>query len=133
MRSLSIRCLLGVLTLGSAAAIPAQRADGEAGKTVAVAPQAKARSAAPPAVDREIRRGERLAAFGGCHDCHTPKVMTANGPQLDRSRLLSGYPAGASLPAVPSGIVGPAQWGALATNALTAGGCPGGTRCGANL
>ncbi|MBV8773932.1 MAG: hypothetical protein JO166_16625, partial [Deltaproteobacteria bacterium] len=71
-------------------------------------------------VDQQIRRGERLARFGGCHDCHTPKIMTPHGPELDRTRLLSGYPSQASLPAVPQGVIAPTQWGALATNDLMA-------------
>ena len=70
--------------------------------------------------DNALPRGELLAKFGGCHDCHTPKLMTPRGPQLDASRLLSGHPAHASLPAIPPGVVGPTQWGAVASNDATA-------------
>jgi mono/diheme cytochrome c family protein len=80
-----------------------------------------------------LRRGELLAKFGGCHDCHTPKLMTAKGPELDTSRLLSGHPAKASLPPVPQGVVGPTQWGAVATNDLTAWVGPWGISFAANL
>jgi mono/diheme cytochrome c family protein len=80
-----------------------------------------------------LRRGELLAKFGGCHDCHTPKLMTAKGPELDTSRLLSGHPANASVPAVPQGVVGPTQWGAVATNDLTAWVGPWGTSYASNL
>lgn len=38
-----------------------------------------------------IRRGAYLVAISGCNDCHSPKVMTPQGPALDTSRLLSGY------------------------------------------
>jgi len=83
--------------------------------------------------DKEIRRGELLATFGGCHDCHTPKVMTPKGPQPDTSRLLSGHPAHASLPSVPPGVIGPTQWGALGSNDFTAWAGPWGISFAANL
>jgi hypothetical protein len=38
--------------------------------------------------------GEHLVTVSACHDCHSPKVMTPNGPDIDSSRLLSGFPAG---------------------------------------
>ena len=37
--------------------------------------------------------GEHLVTISGCNDCHTPKLMTARGPVLDSSLLLSGHPA----------------------------------------
>lgn len=37
--------------------------------------------------------GEHIVTIGGCHDCHTPKKMSAHGPVLDSSLLLSGHPA----------------------------------------
>ena len=37
--------------------------------------------------------GEHLVTISGCNDCHTPKKMTAQGPVLDSSLLLSGHPA----------------------------------------
>jgi mono/diheme cytochrome c family protein len=80
-----------------------------------------------------IRRGEMLATYGGCHDCHTPKVMTPNGPVLDKTRLLSGHPADMKLPPVPVGALGPNQWGAVATNDFTAWVGPWGTSFAANL
>jgi len=80
-----------------------------------------------------VGRGERLAEFGGCNDCHTPKRMTSHGPELDKSRLLSGHPAHAPLPAVPRGVVGPTQWGAVTTNDLTAWVGPWGVSFAANL
>lgn len=38
--------------------------------------------------------GEHLVAIAGCDDCHSPKMMTAQGPVPDPSRRLSGNPAG---------------------------------------
>lgn len=50
-------------------------------------------AAAPVAVDSAdlVKRGGYLVAIGGCNDCHSPKMMTAQGPAPDASRLLSGY------------------------------------------
>ncbi|HRD56692.1 MAG TPA: diheme cytochrome c-553 [Ferruginibacter sp.] len=41
--------------------------------------------------DSLIKRGAYLVAISGCNDCHTPKLMTAMGPVLDTSKILSGY------------------------------------------
>lgn len=38
-----------------------------------------------------IKRGGYLVLLGGCGDCHSPKVMTPQGPAEDTTRLLSGY------------------------------------------
>ncbi|NTS40679.1 diheme cytochrome c-553 [Flavisolibacter sp. BT320] len=38
--------------------------------------------------------GEHIVTIAGCHDCHTPKLMTPQGPVFDSSRMLSGFPAG---------------------------------------
>lgn len=38
-----------------------------------------------------IQRGGYLVTLGGCGDCHSPKVMTPQGPTEDTTRLLSGY------------------------------------------
>jgi hypothetical protein len=37
--------------------------------------------------------GEHLVTISACHDCHSPKKMTPNGPDIDSSRMLSGHPA----------------------------------------
>ncbi len=47
-----------------------------------------------------ISRGQYLVTIAGCNDCHSPKVMTARGPVFDSSRLLSGHPAGNTLPPI---------------------------------
>jgi len=83
----------------------------------------------------QIKRGEYLVNYGGCNDCHTPKMLTPNGPQPDPARLLSGHPADAQLPPVPPGVVGPNpnQWAALTNADLTAWAGPWGTSFAANI
>ena len=43
--------------------------------------------------DSLVKRGEYLVSIMGCDDCHSPKNMTMQGPQLDMEHRLSGYPA----------------------------------------
>jgi mono/diheme cytochrome c family protein len=83
----------------------------------------------------QIKRGEYLVNYGGCNDCHTPKMLMPNGPQPDPARLLSGHPADAQLPSVPPGVVGPNpnQWAALTNADLTAWAGPWGTSFAANI
>jgi mono/diheme cytochrome c family protein len=45
-----------------------------------------------------IKRGEYLVGIMGCNDCHSPKVMGAQGPEPVAEQLLSGYPADRPLP-----------------------------------
>jgi hypothetical protein len=80
-----------------------------------------------------LRRGEYLATFGGCSDCHTPKIMTPNGPAPDPSRLLSGHPANVALAPVPAGVLTPNQWVAMTNGDLTAWAGPWGISFAANL
>jgi len=100
---------------------------------VAAVPAAAADKAG--ASKAQIKRGEYLVNYGGCNDCHTPKMMTPNGPQPDPARLLSGHPADAQLPPVPPGVVGPNpnQWAALTNADLTAWAGPWGTSFAANI
>lgn len=44
--------------------------------------------------EARVKRGEYLVSFAGCDHCHTPKMMTPNGPALDMSLRLSGHQAG---------------------------------------
>jgi hypothetical protein len=43
--------------------------------------------------DEMVKRGKYLVELGDCNMCHTPKVMTSLGTELDESRLLSGHPS----------------------------------------
>jgi len=80
-----------------------------------------------------VKRGEYLVVFGGCHDCHTPKVMGADGPAPDKTRLLAGHTAGASLAPVPHDVLGPGKWAAVTNGDLTAWAGPWGVSFAANL
>lgn len=50
--------------------------------------------------EEQIKRGAYLVNTSGCHDCHSPKVMTPNGPEPDADKLLSGYRADMPLPEI---------------------------------
>jgi len=40
-----------------------------------------------------VAHGKYLVNFGGCHDCHTPKIMSPGGiPLPDTTRALAGHP-----------------------------------------
>lgn len=68
-----------------------------------------------PANPVQIERGKYLVSISGCHDCHTPLMMTAQGPVPDFSRALSGHPQGLALPPPPA-AAGPWVWGGAGTN-----------------
>lgn len=53
-----------------------------------------------------IDYGEYLVSGVGCHDCHSPKVMTPQGPVPDTSKLLSGFQAGTKLPEIDKAALG---------------------------
>jgi mono/diheme cytochrome c family protein len=77
-----------------------------------------------------VERGHYLVKVIGCSDCHTPKIMTDEGPVLDESRLLSGHPDGGALPKPPDSS-GP--WIATGSWDLTAWSGPWGISYTANL
>lgn len=99
-------------------------------------PPERAAAGAPtsqPAGTSAVERGRYLVDFGGCHDCHSPKVFGDAGPTVDTTRMLSGHRADAKLPPVPAGALGPGRWGALASPELTAWAGPWGVSFAANL
>ena len=99
----------------------------------AAAPEPETTEAAEPKMSHEehVARGKYLVEIMGCHDCHSPKIMTDQGPVPDPNRLLSGYPAESPLPPVknPKDVAGYA----LMTMDLTAAIGPWGTTFAANL
>lgn len=57
-----------------------------------------------------VALGKYLVTTGGCDDCHTPKIYTANGPIPDTTKLLSGFQHGEKLPALDIKYVTPGNW-----------------------
>lgn len=102
---------------------------------LAVACQRNAPTPAPlaerpePTEAQLIDRGRYLVGIMGCHDCHSPKKMGPNGPELDTDRLLSGHPAGTPLPPMPKDAAG---WALMSLDLTVAVG-PWGTSYAANL
>ncbi len=86
-------------------------------------------SVGPEAEAAKIDRGRYLVGIMGCNDCHSPKLMGAQGPYLDPDRILSGYPADRPLPPLPANLDG---W-ALMNMDLTAAVGPWGTSFAANI
>lgn len=66
--------------------------------------------------DEMIARGRYIVNSGGCGDCHTPKIMTENGPMEDTTRLLSGFPSNGKLPPLDLKMVAPGNWYATEMN-----------------
>jgi mono/diheme cytochrome c family protein len=81
--------------------------------------------------DTRVARGEYLVKVIGCNDCHTPLKMTANGPEPDMTRFLSGHPQQMQMPPAPKLPAGPWMWTGAATNTAFAG--PWGVSYAANL
>ncbi len=40
-----------------------------------------------------VKHGEYLTTILGCNDCHSPKKMGPNGPEIIAELMLSGYPS----------------------------------------
>jgi hypothetical protein len=66
-----------------------------------------------------IARGKFLTTICACNDCHTPKIFTKMGMELDTTRMLSGHKENDTLPPVPAGLITPGGWGALTNGHLT--------------
>lgn len=78
-----------------------------------------------------IARGRYLVNSIGCDDCHTPKKMGPNGPELDLSRRLSGHPE--AIGEVPPAPPAAGPWIASTTGDLTAWSGPWGVSYAFNL
>ncbi|MBL7858959.1 MAG: diheme cytochrome c-553 [Cyclobacteriaceae bacterium] len=50
--------------------------------------------------EEQIKRGAYLVNTSACHDCHSPKVITPNGPEPDPEKLLSSYRADMPMPEI---------------------------------
>ena len=67
----------------------------------------------------ELERGRYLVMTAGCDDCHSPKIMTSQGPVIDSTRRLSGHPADMKLPEIKTSELAPGKW-IMGTQDLTA-------------
>jgi mono/diheme cytochrome c family protein len=82
---------------------------------------------------QQAARGKYLVNVIGCNDCHTPKIMTPQGPVLDTTKLLSGYVAEAGpIGQYDTALVRDGRW-ALLKGDLTAAVGPWGITYAANL
>ena len=80
-----------------------------------------------------VKRGEYLVTIMGCNDCHSPKIMTDHGPDLDTKLLMSGHPAEVPLaPIKDKEAVRTGQW-IMMHPMVTAFAGPWGTSYAANL
>jgi hypothetical protein len=52
-----------------------------------------------------IKRGEYLVSIMGCEDCHSPKKMGPQGPQIEVNLRFSGYPASRPLGKVDPDVI----------------------------
>lgn len=79
----------------------------------------------------ELRaKGEYLVNSIGCDDCHSPKIMTPTGWEIDFDRRLSGHPANVPVGKVDTSVF--KDWVYFATD-LTAAAGPWGVSYAANL
>ena len=78
-----------------------------------------------------VERGKYLVLVGGCNDCHTPKKMGPNGP--DMTRELSGNPSTATVAAVPEGLLVSGKWLTITNDHLGAWAGPWGVSFAMNL
>jgi mono/diheme cytochrome c family protein len=60
----------------------------EAPKTDSASPQMAEQS-----TESVIAQGKYLIGIMGCNDCHSPKAMGENGPEVIPELMLSGYPS----------------------------------------
>ena len=77
-------------------------------------------------------RGKYLTNIASCNDCHSPKIMTPQGPVTDTTRLLSGSPAEMKLSKIDTSVIAPGKW-YLGSSDLTAWVGPWGVSYAANL
>ncbi len=83
-------------------------------------------------LDEKIERGRYMVNAGGCNDCHSPKIMTPDGPVPDTTKLLSGSPSEMKLPKIDPSEITPDKW-YLGSSDMTAWVGPWGVSFAANL
>jgi len=120
----AVAALVASIALASCQARDARNAAPAAGDAAHTA-------AATPVATSPEERGRYLVAILGCNDCHTPFVLSPEGPRPDMARMLSGHPASLVLPPPPKLADGPWNWTGAAT--LTAFAGPWGISYASNL
>ena len=95
---------------------------------IGAGPSAKKAAPKPDAHAAAVQRGKYLVSVLACNDCHTPKKMGPNGPEIDMTKMLIGY-VGKELSAPPAS--GP--WIAHTTDQFTAWAGPWGISYAKNL
>ena len=58
----------------------------------------------------DVERGRYLVGICACDDCHSPKIMTPQGPVVDSTRRLSGHPAEIKLAEIKQSELAPGKW-----------------------
>lgn len=81
--------------------------------------------------EEQVKRGAYLVNAIGCDDCHSPKKMGPNGPEVDPELRLSGHPSAMPLGAIADKAI--LKDYALFAPTLTAAVGPWGTSFAANL
>src|SRR5688572_30156944 len=92
--------VLGALVWGAGVVWVTLGRDGYRGNNAGAEPMARIADNSGITGD-PVARGRYLVMVGGCNDCHTPWIMTENGPWPDLSRRLSGHPQGMKQPPPP--------------------------------
>ena len=54
-------------------------------------------------INNSLERGRYLVQVMDCHSCHTPKIMTPEGPVPDMDRAFMGFPSDGQMPPVEAG------------------------------
>jgi len=92
---------------------------------------AETQKPAEPTNEELVKRGDYLVKITGCNDCHSPKRMGAQGPEIIPELMLSGYPADLPLPKFTDPLI--KQGFAMFTPDLTAAVGPWGISFAGNL
>jgi mono/diheme cytochrome c family protein len=128
---LAVTASAGLIVMAGVSAHTATQGTGSTAAGGAAASKAgPAKAAAGSKSGGSVARGEYLVNAMGCHDCHTPAKMGANGPEPDMSHSLGGHPASVAVPPPPA-PAGP--WIGSVTGTFTAWSGPWGVSYTANL
>jgi hypothetical protein len=98
---------------------------------IACSSHPKPEAAAVPDKDQLVKRGEYLVTTMGCNDCHSPKSMGPQGPQIISELMLSGYPS--DRPVLKADAENIKKGWVMLTGDLTAAAGPWGVSFAANL